>query len=288
MKTILLPKLSFAIFGSVLLCSTTNLSAQITYVGAAYNQDFSSLNWNASETQGSWVNNSTLPGWSVSSSVATTLYRPGWAGSQASNNLAGADADNYFKVMQTLVSGTQAGGDRVWDGNNRIGFRTGGGPGNSFATLQLTNSTGGLLNQFTISYEAAQFLAREGGAIDVRYSFDNTNWTTISGAGSTFGDVNMRYNAPVVSPGVNLNLNTAQINDSIQAFESTVSGITWANDASLYVQFAFWRDIPGGSGGHSPVLTINDVSFSAIPEPSTYVVLFGLLALGLVLYRRRR
>jgi hypothetical protein len=278
------------IAASVLGAASANAQVIFDTVGGSYEQNFSSLNWNAGETLGNWTNNSTLLGWSISNqnSVATSQYRPAWAGSQTSNNLGGADAPNYTKVLQILTSGTHAGDDRIWDENNRFGFRTGATPGNSFATLQLTNGTGATLNQFTLGYQAAQFFARDGGAIDVRYSFDNSTWTTISGAGGIAGTDNMRYTAPVVSSGVNLALNTEQILASFSNFTSTVSGLNWAPDASIYIQFAFWRDLTGVASSSSPILTIDDVTFAAIPEPATYALIFGGIGLGLAVWVRRR
>ncbi|MCD8482252.1 MAG: PEP-CTERM sorting domain-containing protein [Verrucomicrobia bacterium] len=274
---------------ATMLLAASAVSGQVTIstLGQTYTQNFSSLSWNAGETLGSWTNNSTLPGWSISNqnNVATSQYRPGWAGSQASNNLGGADATNYTKALQILVSGTQAGGDRVWDGNTRLGFRTGGTPANSFLTLQLTNTTGGALTSFSLGYEAAQFFASSTAALDVRYSFDNENWTTIRGTGGAAGDEDLRYITPTT--GGNVAMTTAQIQDSITQLSATVAGISWENNSSLYIQFAFWRDLSGVASGSSSIMAIDDVSFSAIPEPSTYAAIFGALAFLGVVARRR-
>jgi hypothetical protein len=268
--------------------------AAVSFSGGTYLQDFSSLDWNAGESRSTWTNDSTLAGWSITSSTTATQTQPVWSGyddaSQAAGNLQGADANTYIKVAQRLINyelNDPNPAIREWDGNNRLGFRTGSTPSNSFATLQLTNTTGIAIDAFSVGYQGAQFFARESGAIDVRYSFDGSNWTTINGGGGTTGSTNMRYTAPVTSAGVNKNLIDTEVLASIQDISANVTGITWANNTSLYVQFAFWRDIPGGSTGSSPVLTIDNVSFTAVPEPSAYAALLGALALAGVALRRR-
>lgn len=157
----------------------------------------------------------------------------------------------------------------------------------NFAFRQL-KTTGSTLTQFTAAYEAAQFLAREEGALDVRYSFDNVSFTTINGSGGSLGSDNMRYNAPVTSVGNTVNLNLTQVNNSITNLSSTVSGINWADGSSLYLQFAFWRDVPGGSSGNSPVLSIDNVQFTAVPEPSSTLLMAAGMGAILLMRRRRR
>lgn len=60
---------------------------------------------------------------------------------------------------------------------------------------------------------------------------------------------------------------------------ATLSGLSPQTGNILYVGFA-------GSGGNSGYL--NAMSITAVPEPSTFALYAGLLALGLIVYRRRR
>jgi hypothetical protein len=48
------------------------------------------------------------------------------------------------------------------------------------------------------------------------------------------------------------------------------------------------RDLSGVYSSAGGAIGITNVSFSAVPEPSTYAALAGIAALGLALYARRR
>lgn len=252
------------------LAATASAQFSLTNVGVAYTQDFSSLPF-SSDAASAFTNNSTLPGWSASGSASgnATAVAGVYNGSAflASANTTPAEATYFLKAIQ-----------QDSDGNTRLGTRTGSAVGNFLATFQVTNNTGGTLNGFDLSYQGSQFLAREGGAIWVSFSTDGSNWTKIDA---------LTYDAPVVSAGTNLNLSSTQIDASETDLSGSATGLAWADGTDLWVQWAFYRDVPGGSSGNSPVLAIDNVSFTAVPEPSTYAALAGLLALGLVYFRRR-
>jgi len=265
------------------LAVAASAQAQISYTNGTYNQDFSSLTWTASEGTATWTDNSTITGWSIQANTNPTSYRAGaWSGTEASANLDATEV----KALQILTSGTTGGGDRVWDGDTRLGARTGSGLSDTFFTMQLNNGSGGALNEFTVGYEAAQFMSRgTDGIIRAEYSFDNTNWTAITGGGGVNGTSSTVFTA--VGSGTNENFNVTEINNSISAYSSTIAGVTWSDSSDLYVRFALYRDVPGGSSGNSPILAIDDVSFSAVPEPSAYGLIAGALALSWVMIRRR-
>jgi hypothetical protein len=63
---------------------------------------------------------------------------------------------------------------------------------------------------------------------------------------------------------------------------STVSGITWASGTDIWLRWT----VP--SVTNAPNVGLDDVTFSAIPEPSAFAALAGLGALGLAATRRRR
>jgi hypothetical protein len=261
----------------------TTAQAQVIYdtVGGNYTQDFSSLSWNSNGTGGTWTNNSTLTGWSIHSTLGATNYISSYGGATTSANLQGGNGTEFVKLLQISTA------SNTYDGNNRFGFRSSGFVNDVFFTLRLTNTTGSVLNQFSLSYEAAQFVARDGGVLQVRWSSDNSTWTVINGNGNTQGNATLTYNAPVTSNGTSYNLTLSEVNNSIQNLSSTVSGITWNNNSDLYVQFAFWRSNPPASGSSAPVVAIDNVNFVAVPEPTTWALLAAGLS-ALVIFRRRR
>lgn len=283
--------LTTACLGSLL--AMNSLSAQVVYntVGGNYLEDFSGMVFNSSAPATSGSINASgvatgLPEWRITSGTsAPTQYVSAWSGAgDAGGFLSNGTAGDAVKSLQIMTSTSPD----TWDGNTRFGNRTGSTLASVFATVEFINNTGGTLTEFDVSYQAAQFFARDGGALDVRYSFDNLNFTTIDGSGGLGGSTNMRYTAPVVSNGVNLPLDLTQINNSITDLSSTVTGLTWDNGDSLYLQFAFWRVVPGASSTSSPVLSIDNVQFAAVPEPSAAtLILIGLCGFVFVLRRRR-
>jgi hypothetical protein len=259
------------LIASSLLPLAAGAQFSVVAPGSLYTQDFSGVPY-ASNGVSAWNNNSTLPGWSVSAAnlAAATAVAGVYNGSSflASANLNPAEATYFLKAIQANQ-----------DGDNRIGTRTGSAPGNVFVTFQATNSTGATLNGFDLSYQGSQFLAREAGSLWVSYSLDGGTWTKIDA---------LTYDAPVTSPGSNLELNASQIAASEQSLSASVSGLSWAAGSDIWIQWAFYRDVPGGSGGNSPVLAMDDVAFTPVPEPATYALLLGALGLGLALWRRRQ
>jgi len=269
----------------------TAAQAQVTInsSGQTFTEDFSGMAFNAPLNSGGSISSGVAAGlseWRIATgNSAPTGYLSAWSGTADNGSvLAGGTASEAIKSLQIKTSNSPD----TWDGNTRFGNRTGSQLESVFLSVEFINNTGTTLTQFDTSYQAAQFFARDGGALDVRYSSDNVNFTTIDGSGGLDGSANLRYTAPVVSNGVNLPLDLTQINNSITDLSATVTGLTWDNGDSLYLQFAFWRVVPGASSTSSPVLSIDDVSFTAIPEPGTYALLGGVLALACVMLRRRR
>lgn len=54
---------------------------------------------------------------------------------------------------------------------------------------------------------------------------------------------------------------------------------------SYYLAWVYQLD---GGSVDAPIIGLNNISFTAVPEPSTYTALAGALVLGLSLIRRRR
>jgi hypothetical protein len=105
-----------------------------------------------------------------------------------------------------------------------------------------------------------------------------TSWGTYTNAtvgGRTLGSVNFRLYSNAPGP-----LNT---------FSSLPSDITlggWSTAPSSTGFFTYWN--PGGGSDFMRFSVTSVENLSAIPEPSTYALLGGLAALGVVIYRRRK
>ncbi len=85
--------------------------------------------------------------------------------------------------------------------------------------------------------------------------------------------------APVTTNGA-LNGNAA--GNRTVGITATVSSFSWAPGESLFIA---WRD--NNDAGNDAGLSVDNFSFSAIPEPSTWALFAGSLA-TLFIFRRRR
>lgn len=257
------------------VCAAASASAQfaINTVGEAYTQNFSGLPFSSGAVS-AFSNNVTLPGWSVAGTVSgaatavvgLTESSPTWLVGGAGTDAT--DPGYFFKALRP--SGTE---------DTRLGARTGGAVGNFMATFHATNATGGAVTALDLSYQASQFLAREAGEIWVYYSTDGSTWTNVPA---------LTYVAPVVTlPGQNVFFDAAQVAASERTLSTSLTGLNWTDGGDLWVRWTFYRDVPGGTTGNAPVLAINDVSLTAVPEPSAVALIIGLCAIGYVIRRRR-
>jgi hypothetical protein len=155
---------------------------------------------------------------------------------------------------------------------------------NIYWGLRLTNTTGQLLDEFTISFIGEQWRNGGNAAVDTIYFDYSTNATSIQDTAATFTDVpSLDFASPVATA------TAASVNGNDPANRgvrtATVSGVNWAPGTDLWLR---WDDLQIAGNDHG--LAIDDVTFSAIstgvPEPTAMSVLFGAAALmGL---RRRR
>ncbi|MCH8540796.1 MAG: PEP-CTERM sorting domain-containing protein [Opitutales bacterium] len=126
------------------------------------------------------------------------------------------------------------------------------------------------------------------GFTDLNFSFamdmDSTapEWVTVSwkiGESGTLNTLDTIEN-PVDGEG-------DQVGFDWTAFSYDLSGETAVNDQSdLRFHFQFASD--GAGSTTSDGTRMDNVLITAIPEPSTYAALFGLFALGMIVWRRRK
>lgn len=244
-----------------ILLSALSAHAALSVGNAAYTygQTFDSLA--TSGTANAWVNDTTLAGWSLfNGATALTTYR-------ASTGTDNAGAAYSFGVGAERALGSIASGSVA----------------NPTLALAFTNTSGGVLDSFTLHYDGEQW--RNGGNVaaqklTVQYGFGSSfasvsNWIS---AGTAF-DVNSLVNTAASGAVVG---NTAGLSANLGGTIAT----TWAAGDTLWVR---WNDVNDSGNDHG--LAIDNLSFSvtaAVPEPSGYAMLLaGLGALGFIGRRRR-
>jgi hypothetical protein len=132
--------LRLAVFFAAGMCLMTSANAQIAMSGGMYSQSFDSL---ANNGTPAWTDNSTLPGWYISKSVAPNDVTSYAAGTGSSGTGAiysfGASGSNE-RALGSVASGT---------------------PGNFAYGVRFTNDTGSVQSNITVFYTGEQW--RNGG-----------------------------------------------------------------------------------------------------------------------------
>ncbi len=245
---------------------------EVTGAGFTYTQDFDSLNdLPIAGTQhgvdySDWENGSTLNGW----------YSAGH--DQAERIRRGDGSTNTYEYLGHMgVEGENPVTDRALAVQPSSGQTP-------IMAVYFRNTSGGDLTQgFSLGYTAEQWRRVSNDpalTMEVQYQvFANgtadlsaaSEWTTLSdleytSAAGTGDSTAMDGNHP----------------DNRQVFDPlSVTGFTWADNEELVIR---WIAAPGGQDRRHRI-AIDDVSFTAIPEPGT-LVLLGLA--GLLLLKRRR
>lgn len=112
----------------------------------------------------------------------------------------------------------------------------------------------------------------------------------ISGGTTTYGTAVLSLNTNYTITAV-WNFIAGTVNDTITL---TVNGLaspyhvhTW-NSVTAEPTLINSVNLRQGGGAAAPVLVIDNIVVTAVPEPSTYAAIFGALALGAVAWRRRQ
>lgn len=265
--------------GSMILAGSivSHAATTVSFSGPAYTQDFNSLPVGTTGTLVPWndataVDTDTLPGWSlVLSTGANPTQLTVNDGSQP--NLQGR-----FYSAGTLNSPDRALGTQSPDATStfqRLG-------------LGLTNDTGATVDSFSLAYTAEQWrtvspddldtLAFEyqvfnAGAVDPLEAA--TGWTAIS---------SLNFLTPINDAAASGALNGNLAANRAQLSGGVTSGLSWQSGQELWLR---WSDSnPTGGDLNRQVMAIDDLTFTAVPEPSA-VSMMALGALGL-LHRRRQ
>jgi hypothetical protein len=234
---------------------STPLNAAISYstVGGTLTENFDSL---ANTGSAAWSNDSTLPGWHASFD------------SFASENYYAADGTTA-NAWQLLSLGSQGSSDRALGSQSADD-----GTGQHRYAVEFINTTGGSLNQISITYAGEVWRAISGEGVDgltFEYNLNWAGWVRFSA---------LDFISPVTASGGSIALD-GNLAANRAIISSELTGVNWGNGQSLFLR---WTD-NGVNGNLQAKIGIDDFSFTAVPEPSVAILGFAGL---LVTMRRRR
>lgn len=280
---------------ALVLASLPGLTqAAISYatLGSLYQENFDSLPTDA-PSGGNLQTSAYTTGWvDDSSTVAGTsigipgvyLYHPSFLAEGGSNGHQrlrigpGANTGSFWGFSAPSTAMDKALGD--------VGSTTVAGEGAPvFIAIRLVNSTGLALNSFTLTYDGEQW--RDGqSASPETLSFGYSTVATAGDwfAGAVFTQVAaLSFTSPVFngtsSGGTPVIGNAEGLTSDIT---STITGLDWQPDTDLWLR---WEDTQL-AGNADDGLAIDNVRFSAVPEPSSLLLL--LAGAGIAAARRRR
>lgn len=282
--------LALAAGGLVAAGSVTAVQGAVVYstAGSTYSQDFNSLPTSPEgATLGNspigWTDDNASPGAGNFSIVGWYLYHPtdqssgegGFNGHQRMRISTGSSSTGAYYSYGSSASTERALGD--------VGANTLAANGAfMFYALKLTNTTGQTLDNFTLGFTGEQW--RSGASavndpITVGYSlssssatFQTDTFTNISGL--TFNSLNQSGTAATLDGNASGNRTVfTPVN---------VTGISWASGTDLFIR---WDSLQNSATDQG--MAIDDLSFSATPEPASLSVV-GLGVVGLIRRPRPR
>ncbi|MEM9227008.1 MAG: PEP-CTERM sorting domain-containing protein [Verrucomicrobiota bacterium] len=246
-------------------CIAVPLTAQIIYdvPDATIVEDFNTGLPSAASTP-AWADNSVFTGWYA--------YQTATSGAPTSYRITSSGNSSAARLYQWRPSAASSEG--------AFGTRPSGTTGSMILGLQLTNDTGVTLTSFSLGYVGQQWFESEStqnNQFVVSYQFgDPTDlndgvWTVIP---------ELEFNSPKDS-GADQNLDGTLPENQETLAPATITSISWEDGEDLWIR---WFD--ANSAGFDQGIAIDDVTFTAVPEPSAYSLLVGLLAVALVWKRR--
>ncbi len=144
--------------------------------------------------------------------------------------------------------------------------------------VQFVNNTGVIITDLDITYVGEMWrlgTAARTDRLDFQYSLD-----AISLAEGIWTDVAaLDFSSPDT---VTVGAKDGNFAAARTVVTSSIGGLAVANGAVVSIR---WTDLD--ASGADDGLAVDEFRLTAIPEPSTYALLFGVVTLGLVIVRRR-
>jgi hypothetical protein len=289
---------SFALAGVLTLLAQAGTRAQnfVDYTGGSYNQNFDSLPF-TTNVEVNTANTVTINGqvYTFSSAghstfdFAAPIDSSGVnAGSTGGLGLASTMSGWYGGAATLIRVGATAGGQTtggdisfgasngVNQANRALGLLATSTTGGTTFGLELVNDTGSSISAINLSFVGEMW--RNGVAKTNAFGYAITSLTNgLPAAATALGAFSFTPNntgsfavdGTAAINQTNINLNAVAISN-------------WGPDQALWLTWQIASSTGGGQG-----LAIDNLSFSAVPEPST-VALVGLGVLGMLSFRRRR
>lgn len=249
----------------MLTCNWAAGDIIISALNSPYSQDFDGL---ISTGSGTFVDDSTIPGWTVNSEEMDT------------------NSDEYFASTGSSTFGEVYSFGSNGSGDRALGYI--GSSGNRYfnAAVIFTNNTGGTIDQIVISYTGEQWRSggdtadnqnviqvawQAGSGLSIPASTSTTGWTTVPA---------LQFSAP------NPNVASGALDGNDPANQTvftnvSLSGLAWSDGEQLAVRW-----IGDDGSGTDAGLAIDDVTITAVPEPSLFA--FAGIGLAVVGWRLRR
>jgi hypothetical protein len=222
-----------------------------------YSQNFDSLT-----TAGAWANDSTLAGWHVYTSATASISTFGL-------NTGTTTTAGFYSF------GSASASDRAIGFATSNAFTGSAGSGNNYMVLRAISNAPTSITSFSLSYDGEQWRKENNAAthsLVVEYSINATSFT--DGTATWTAIPSATFASPIVGATAATAING---NDSANRQSISVPNIpvSLAEGGSLYIR---WVDL--NDAGNDHMLAIDNVSFTAVPEPATYALLLGALALA--------
>ena len=279
----------FGLVGALALAQTGAAQSFVDYTGGIYNQAFDSLpfsnNVSVSEAnpvtisgQTYFFNNGSLdfaaaidstgPTNSSTGGLGLSSTMSGWYGSGAITTRVGAQLGD-----QTQGGIISFGG--LASGNRALGLESANGSGITTFALKLVNDTGSSISAINLSFVGELWRQATAKTVNFGYVVANTSASLPTSGSTSLGSISFTGGSAGPVDGT-LGVNQTNINLTAASISN------WGDNQALWLT---WQTAT--AAGSSQGIAIDNLSFSAVPEPST-LALVGLGVLGMLSLRRRQ